>query len=65
MEDCKFLRGGEKKIYYASVFLIIFSIGVAVGSICCGKLLKGLIHATYVPISVLGMGVGLYLLYIL
>lgn len=46
-------------------FLIIFSIGVASGAICCGKLLKGIIHATYVPISVLGMGVGLYLLYFL
>ena len=46
-------------------FLIIFSVGVAVGSISCGKLLKGLIHATYVPISVLGMGIGLYMLFFL
>jgi len=46
-------------------FLIIFSIGVATGSIFCGKLLKGIIHATYVPISVLGMGIGLYMLYFL
>lgn len=46
-------------------FLIIFSVGVAIGSITCGKVLKGVIHATYVPISVLGMGIGLYLLYFL
>ena len=46
-------------------FLIIFSVGVAVGSITCGKVLKGIIHATYVPISVLGMGIGLYMLYFL
>lgn len=46
-------------------FLIIFSVGVAVGSVSCGKLLKGLIHATYVPISVLGMGIGLYMLHLL
>lgn len=44
-------------------FLILFSVGVAAGSLCCNKLLKGLIHATYVPISVLGMGIGLYLLF--
>jgi len=46
-------------------FLVIFSVGVAAGSISCGKLLKGIIHATYVPLSVMGMGIGLYLLYLL
>ena len=44
-------------------FLMVFSLGVALGSLCCSKLLKGLIHATYVPISALGMGLGLYFLY--
>ncbi|MBP5699044.1 MAG: acyl-[ACP]--phospholipid O-acyltransferase [Alphaproteobacteria bacterium] len=58
----KILNVTEGVITY---FLIIFSLGVAAGSIFCGKLLKGLIHATYVPISVLGMGIGLYLLYLL
>jgi len=46
-------------------FLIVFSLGVAFGSLCCSKILKGLIHATYVPISTLGMGLGLYFLYTL
>ena len=46
-------------------FLIVFSLGVAFGSLTCGKLLKGLVHATYVPISALGMGIGLYMLYTL
>lgn len=58
----KILNVTEGVITY---FLIIFSLGVASGSIFCGKLLKGIIHATYVPISVLGMGVGLYLMYLL
>lgn len=44
-------------------FLILFSLGVAAGSLCCNKLLKGIIHATYVPLSALGMGLGLYFLY--
>lgn len=48
-----------------TLFLIIFSLGVAAGSLTCGKLLKGLVHATYVPISALGMGIGLYSLYAL
>lgn len=46
-------------------FLIIFSLGVAFGSLACGKILKGLIHATYIPVSALGMGLSLYALYAL
>lgn len=46
-------------------FLIVFSLGVAFGSLACGKILKGLIHATYIPVSALGMGLSLYALYAL
>lgn len=46
-------------------FLIMFSLGVAFGSLACSKILKGLIHATYVPVSALGMGLCLYALYAL
>ncbi|MCM1324858.1 MAG: acyl-[ACP]--phospholipid O-acyltransferase [Acetobacter sp.] len=46
-------------------FLITFSLGVAFGSLTCGKIMKGLIHATYLPISALGMGLSLYALYAL
>lgn len=46
-------------------FLILFSIGVAVGSVFCGHLMKGFIHATYVPVSTLMMGVCFYFLYLL
>lgn len=37
------------------LFLTIFSIGLAVGSVICNKLLNGKIHASYVPFGVLGM----------
>ena len=40
----------------ASLFLVIFSIGVAIGSISINALLKGTVSARYSPISVLAMG---------
>lgn len=40
----------------ASLFLVIFSIGVAIGSIAINALLKGRVSARYSPISVLFMG---------
>jgi len=44
-------------------FLVLFSVGVALGSIFCGHLMKGFIHTTYTPLSTLLMGVCFYLLY--
>ncbi len=44
-------------------FLMLFSIGVAIGSVFCGHLMKGFIHATYTPLSALAMGFCFYLLY--
>jgi len=40
----------------ASLFLVIFSIGVAIGSVAINALLKGDVSARYAPISVLFMG---------
>ncbi|MET0250235.1 MAG: MFS transporter, partial [Sphingobium sp.] len=40
----------------ASLFLAIFSIGIAIGSIAINRLLGGKVSARYAPISVLGMG---------
>jgi len=40
----------------ASMFLAIFSIGVAVGSVAINRLLQGHVSARYAPISVLMMG---------
>ena len=44
-------------------FLMLFSVGVAVGSVFCGHLMRGFIHATYTPLSALAMGVCFYFLY--
>lgn len=39
----------------ATLFIALFSIGLAIGSLFCNKLLQGKIHATYVPLGALGM----------
>jgi len=41
----------------ASLFLVMFSIGVAVGSVSINALLKGQVSARYAPFSVIMMGV--------
>lgn len=40
----------------ASLFLVVFSIGIAIGSVSVNALLKGRVSARYAPISVIGMG---------
>jgi MFS family permease len=40
----------------ASLFLVIFSIGVAIGSVSINALLKGKVSARYSPMSVIAMG---------
>ena len=39
------------------LFLTIFSIGLAIGSVICNRLLNGKIHVTYVPFGILGMSI--------
>ena len=41
----------------ASLFLAIFSVGIAIGSVAINRLLKGEVSARYAPASVLVMGV--------
>ncbi|MXO74395.1 MFS transporter [Altererythrobacter aerius] len=41
----------------ASLFLVIFSIGVAIGSVSVNALLKGTVSARYSPMAVIAMGV--------
>lgn len=43
----------------ATLFLVIFSLTIAVGSLAVNKLLGGEVSARYVPISALGLAVGL------
>ena len=38
-----------------TIFLTVFAVGIAVGSLWCNRLLKGEINAKYVPIGALGM----------
>lgn len=47
-----------------TLFLVLFSCGVAVGSYACNRILKGFVHATYVPLGAVGMASCLYFIYI-
>ncbi len=47
----------------ASLFLGIFSVGVAVGSVAINRLIKGRVTARYAPASVLAMGAFVLLFY--
>lgn len=49
----------------ASLFLVMFSVGVAVGSIAINALLKGTVSARYSPASVIAMAVFIVLFQIL
>ncbi|WP_152434290.1 MFS transporter [Erythrobacter sp. THAF29] len=49
----------------ASLFLVIFSIGIAIGSVGINALLKGVVSARFAPISVIIMGlfvIGFYMI---
>ncbi len=47
----------------ASLFIAIFSVGVAIGSVLINRLLRSEVSARFAPASVLGMGVFVVLLY--
>lgn len=47
--------GGDQSV--VTLFLILFTIGIAVGSLACNKLLKGEVTAKYVPFGAVGMTV--------
>lgn len=48
----------------ASLFLVIFSVGIAIGSISINALLKGTVSARYAPVSVIAMGICVALFYL-
>ncbi len=48
----------------ASVFLVIFSVGIAIGSVSINALLKGTVSARYSPASVIAMGVFVVLFFL-
>ena len=53
--------GADQQV--ATLFLAIFSIGVAIGSVAVNRLLKGHVSARYSPASALGMGLFVLDLY--
>ncbi len=48
----------------ASVFLVIFSVGIAIGSVSINALLKGKVSARYSPVSVIAMGIFVVLFFV-
>lgn len=53
---------GTKEV--ASLFLVIFSVGVAIGSVSVNALLKGVVSARYSPVSVIVMGLFVVAFYL-
>lgn len=46
----------------STFFIVMFTVGVAMGSVLCNKLLKGKVSAKYAPSSGLGMSLSLFIL---
>ena len=57
----KDVLGGDENL--ATLFLVTFSVGMALGSLLCNSMLKGQVHATFVPLGALGMTVFIVDLY--
>lgn len=53
----KYYINGDEKI--VTLFLTIFSVGIALGSAICNKILKGKIDAHLVPLGLIGMTCGI------
>ena len=45
------------KVQVLTILLTTFSVGIAIGSLLCNRLLKGQVHATFVPLGALGISV--------
>jgi MFS family permease len=59
-----------KNVFYANqsvatLFLAVFSVGVAIGSVAINRMLKGQVSAKFAPASALMMGIFVLLLYVL
>jgi acyl-[acyl-carrier-protein]-phospholipid O-acyltransferase/long-chain-fatty-acid--[acyl-carrier-protein] ligase len=57
----KDVLGGDEGL--ATLFLVMFSVGMAIGSLLCNSMLKGQVHATFVPLGALAMTVFIVDLY--
>ena len=57
----KTLLGGNANV--VTLFMIVFSVGIGIGSYGCTKLLKGVISAKYVPLSAFALSAFITALY--
>jgi acyl-[acyl-carrier-protein]-phospholipid O-acyltransferase/long-chain-fatty-acid--[acyl-carrier-protein] ligase len=46
-----------------TLFLTVFSVGIAIGSLICNKLLKGVVSGLYVPLGSFGMTAFIFILW--
>jgi acyl-[acyl-carrier-protein]-phospholipid O-acyltransferase/long-chain-fatty-acid--[acyl-carrier-protein] ligase len=49
----KDVLGGDQKL--VTLFMTVFSVGIAIGSAACGRILKGEISAKFVPVASIGV----------
>ncbi len=49
----KDVLGGKEDV--VTFLLIVFSVGIGLGSLLCNRMLKGEVHATFVPLGALGI----------
>lgn len=57
----KDVLGADENV--GALFLAMFAVGIGAGSILCSKLMKGLVHARYVPLAAIGMSLFSWRLY--
>jgi acyl-[acyl-carrier-protein]-phospholipid O-acyltransferase/long-chain-fatty-acid--[acyl-carrier-protein] ligase len=53
------ILGADEQV--VTLFLTVFSVGVALGSMICNKLLKGNVSGIHVPMGIAGMTAGIFL----
>jgi len=51
----KVVLGAQSSV--VTLFLTCFTVGIGVGSLLCNRILRGKIHATFVPLAALGMSI--------
>lgn len=56
------ILGANEQI--VTLFLTVFSVGIALGSLICNNLLKGKVSGAYVPLGAFGMTAGIFFFYL-
>jgi acyl-[acyl-carrier-protein]-phospholipid O-acyltransferase / long-chain-fatty-acid--[acyl-carrier-protein] ligase len=58
----KTVLGANEEV--VTLFLTVFSVGIAIGSLICNRLLKGEVSGVYVPLGAFGMTAGIFLFWL-